>query len=94
MINLKNKTTVWSVLWATYFKKHHLYKSKKLRTEGKSDYAGVIKPVVLHVDFVGKVANPMNKKEIAVFSSFKGVLSRPDFGIGKKQLFCDYILSR
>jgi polyisoprenoid-binding protein YceI len=44
---------------------------------------GVTKPVELELIFEGKVQNPMNKKDIAVFT-IKGLLKRSDFGIGSK----------
>jgi len=44
---------------------------------------GVTKPVVLDLIFEGKVTNPMNKKDIAVFT-VKGTLNRSDFGVGSK----------
>ena len=44
---------------------------------------GITKPVELNVIFEGKVQNPMNKKDIAVFT-IKGLLKRSDFGIGSK----------
>ena len=65
------------------------FKSTALKNISKTNYKlvgnltmhGVTKPVTLDVVFEGKVTNPMNKKEIAVFT-ISGVLKRSDFGIG------------
>ena len=44
---------------------------------------GITKVVVLDVTYEGKIQNPVNKKDIAVFT-IKGVIKRSDFGIGSK----------
>ena len=43
----------------------------------------ITKSVELNVTFEGKVKNPQNKKDIAVFT-IKGLIKRSDFGIGTK----------
>lgn len=58
-------------------------KGNQYKLTGNLTMHGVTKSVVLDVVFVGKVTNPMNKKEIAVFT-IKGVVKRSDFGIGSK----------
>lgn len=58
-------------------------KAKLYKLKGNLTMHGVTKPVVLDLIFEGKVTNPMNKKEIAVFT-VKGLLKRSDFGIGGK----------
>jgi polyisoprenoid-binding protein YceI len=65
------------------------FKSTSVKNISKNNYQllgnltmhGITKPVTLDVVFDGKVTNPMNKKEIAVFT-ISGVLKRSDFGIG------------
>lgn len=58
-------------------------KEKNYKLAGNLTMHGVTKPVVLNLVFVGKVTNPMNKKEIAVFK-VSVILKRSDFGIGSK----------
>lgn len=58
-------------------------KGNNYKLMGNLTMHGVTKPVVLDAVFKGKVTNPMNKKEIVVFS-VSGVLSRSEFGIGTK----------
>jgi len=65
------------------------FKSTEVKNISKNNYKlvgnltmhGITKPVTLDVVFEGKVTNPMNKKEIAVFT-ISGILKRSDFGIG------------
>ena len=67
------------------------FKSTSLKKVKGNDYKlagnltmhGITKPIVLDVVLEGKVTNPMNKKEIVVFT-IKGLLKRSDFGIGSK----------
>jgi len=58
-------------------------KDKNYKLLGNLTMHGVTKPVVLNLVFVGKITNPMNKKEIAVFK-VSGILKRSDFGVGSK----------
>lgn len=58
-------------------------KGKSFKLSGDLTMRGVTKPIVLDLTFVGKVINPMNKKEIIVFN-IKGKLKRSDFVIGEK----------
>ena len=58
-------------------------KGNEYRLAGNLTMHGVTKPVVLDLIFEGKVTNPMNKKDIAVFT-VKGLLKRSDFNIGSK----------
>jgi Uncharacterized conserved protein len=58
-------------------------KGNEYRLIGNLTMHGVTKQVVLDLTFEGKVTNPMNKKDIAVFT-LKGTLKRSDFGIGSK----------
>ena len=58
-------------------------KGNQYKLTGNLTMHGVTKTVMLDVVFEGKVTNPMNKKDIAVFT-IKGVLKRLDFGIGSK----------
>lgn len=51
--------------------------------KGNLTMHGITKPVVLHLVFDGKVSNPMNKKDIAVFT-VSGLLKRSDFNLGSK----------
>jgi polyisoprenoid-binding protein YceI len=57
--------------------------AKNYKLSGDLTMHGVTKPVVLDLVFVGKVINPMSKKEIIVFN-VKGILKRSDFAIGSK----------
>lgn len=67
------------------------FKSTSLKNVKGNDYKlagnltmhGITKPIILDVVFEGKVTNPMNKKDIAVFT-IKGLLKRSDFNIGSK----------
>lgn len=56
---------------------------KNYKLAGNLTMKGVTKPVVLNLVFVGKVTNPMNKKEVAVFT-VTGIVKRSDFGVGSK----------
>ncbi len=56
---------------------------KNYKLAGNLTMHGVTKPVVLNLVFEGKITNPMNKKDIAVFK-INGILKRSDFGIGSK----------
>jgi polyisoprenoid-binding protein YceI len=56
---------------------------KNFKLIGNLTLHGITKPTTLDLVFVGKTTNPMNKKEIAVFT-IKGVLKRSDFAIGAK----------
>lgn len=58
-------------------------KGNEYKLAGNLTMHGVTKPVELDLVFEGKVTNPMNKKDIAVFT-VKGLLKRSDFGIGTK----------
>jgi polyisoprenoid-binding protein YceI len=58
-------------------------KGNDYKLTGNLTMHGVTKQVVLDLIFEGKVTNPMNKKDIAVFT-VKGMLKRSDFGIGSK----------
>jgi len=58
-------------------------KGNEFKLIGNLTMHGVTKPVVLDLIFEGKVTNPMNKKDIAVFT-IKGILKRSDFGVGSK----------
>ncbi len=58
-------------------------KSNEYTLTGNLTMHGITKPVELNVIFEGKVQNPMNKKDIAVFT-INGTLKRSDFGIGNK----------
>ena len=58
-------------------------KSNEYKLTGNLTMHGITKPVELNVIFEGKVQNPMNKKDIAVFT-INGTLKRSDFGIGSK----------
>ncbi|MDR3653039.1 MAG: YceI family protein [Paludibacter sp.] len=58
-------------------------KDKEYKLFGNLTMHGITKPVELNVVFEGKITNPMNKKEIAVFT-ITGLLKRSDFGIGTK----------
>jgi polyisoprenoid-binding protein YceI len=58
-------------------------KGNEYKLVGNLTMHGITKPVELNVVFEGKVQNPMNKKDIAVFT-IKGLLKRSDFGIGSK----------
>jgi polyisoprenoid-binding protein YceI len=58
-------------------------KGNEFKLTGNLTMHGVTKPVVLDLIFEGKVTNPMNKKDIAVFT-VKGTLNRSDFGVGSK----------
>lgn len=58
-------------------------KGNEYKLTGNLTMHGITKPVVLNLVFEGKVTNPMNKKDIAVFT-VKGLLKRSDFGIGNK----------
>lgn len=58
-------------------------KGNDYKLTGNLTMHGITKPVVLDLVFEGKVTNPMNKKDIAVFT-VKGLLKRSDFGIGSK----------
>ena len=68
-----------------------IFKSTLLKKVTDNDYKltgvltmhGITKVVVLDVTFEGKIKNPMNKKDIAVFT-IKGILKRSDFVIGSK----------
>ena len=60
-----------------------LVKDNNYKLSGSLTMHGVTKPVVLDAIFKGKVTNPMNKKDIVVFS-VSGILNRADFGIGSK----------
>jgi polyisoprenoid-binding protein YceI len=58
-------------------------KGNDYKLTGNLTMHGITKPVVLYLVFEGKVTNPMNKKEIAVFT-INGMLKRSDFDIGSK----------
>jgi polyisoprenoid-binding protein YceI len=58
-------------------------KGNEYKVTGNLTMHGITKVVVVDVTFEGKVPNPTNKKEIAVFT-IKGLLKRSDFGIGSK----------
>jgi polyisoprenoid-binding protein YceI len=58
-------------------------KGNEYKLFGNLTMHGITKPVELDLIFEGKVQNPMNKKDIAVFT-IKGMLKRSDFGIGSK----------
>ena len=58
-------------------------KGNEYKLTGNLTMHGITKVVVLDVTFEGKVPNPMNKKDIAVFT-IKGLLKRSDFGVGSK----------
>jgi len=58
-------------------------KGKNFKLSGDLTMHGITKPVVLDLAFVGKVINPMSKKEIVVFN-IRGKLKRSDFAIGSK----------
>ena len=58
-------------------------KGNEFKLMGNLTMHGITKPVVLDVTFDGKVNNPINKKEIAVFT-IKGLIKRSDFSIGSK----------
>lgn len=58
-------------------------KGNEYKLIGNLTMHGVTKLVELDLIFEGKVQNPMNKKDIAVFT-IKGLLKRSDFGIGSK----------
>jgi len=68
-----------------------VFKSTSLKNVSGNEYLltgnltmhGITKSVVLNVTFEGKVTNPQNKKDIAVFT-IKGLIKRSDFGIGTK----------
>jgi len=58
-------------------------KGNNFKLNGNLTMRGVTKPVVLDLIFVGKVTNPMSKKEVVVFN-IKGKLKRSDFLVGEK----------
>lgn len=58
-------------------------KGNEYKLVGNLTMHGITKPVVLDLVFEGKVTNPMNKKDIAVFT-INGLLKRSDFGIGSQ----------
>ena len=58
-------------------------KGKDYKLTGNLTMHGITKVVVLDVIFEGKVTNPQNKKDIAVFT-ITGLLKRSDFGLGTK----------
>ena len=58
-------------------------KGNEYKLAGNLTLHGVTKPIVLDVVFEGKVINPMNKKDVVVFT-IKGLLSRSEFGVGTK----------
>ncbi len=58
-------------------------KGNEYKLLGNLTMHGITKPVELDLIFEGKVQNPMNKKDIAVFT-IKGLLKRSDFDIGSK----------
>jgi len=58
-------------------------KGNHYKLKGDLTMHGITKPVILDIIFEGKVQNPMNKKDIAVFT-INGVLKRSDFAIGSK----------
>ncbi len=58
-------------------------KGNEYKLYGNLTMHGITKPVELDLIFEGKVQNPMNKKDIAVFT-IKGLLKRSDFVIGSK----------
>ena len=58
-------------------------KGNEFKLTGNLTMHGITKIVVLDLIFEGKVQNPMNKKDIAVFT-IKGLVKRSDFGIGIK----------
>jgi polyisoprenoid-binding protein YceI len=68
-----------------------VFKSTSLKNVSGNEYLltgnltmhGITKSVELNVTFEGKVKNPQNKKDIAVFT-IKGLIKRSDFGIGTK----------
>ena len=60
-----------------------IIKGNEYKLIGNLTMHGITKPVELDLIFEGKVQNPMNKKDIAVFT-IKGLLKRSDFGIGTK----------
>lgn len=55
----------------------------KYKLSGNLTMHGITKPIVLDLDFEGKVTDPMSKKDIAVFT-INGLLKRSDFAIGSK----------
>jgi len=58
-------------------------KGNEYKLTGNLTMHGITRVVVLDVVFEGKVTNPTNKKEIAVFT-ITGLLNRTEFGIGNK----------
>ena len=58
-------------------------KGNEYKLLGNLTMHGITKPVELDLIYEGKVQNPMNKKDIAVFT-IKGLIKRSDFGIGSK----------